>query len=530
MIRINNIKLPLDYTDYDLQKAVSKELRINKNAIDNISLYKRSVDARHKNDVHFIASVDVQVNQNESTVLSKSKCSKASIVEKYKYVLPYKKDLDKRPVVIGFGPAGIFCALILAQAGQRPIVIEQGQDVDKRTKCIENLWSNAILNPRSNVQFGEGGAGTFSDGKLNTSTKDSRQRKVLEEFTAHGAPDEIMYNAKPHIGTDKLRGTIKNLRQEIIRLGGEVRFESKFVDFKCKDNKLCCVTIENNNKKYEIETDNAVLCIGHSSRDTFELLKEKGMMIEPKAFSVGVRIEHLQDSINRTQYGDFAGNKNLGAADYKLNTKTKNGRNAYTFCMCPGGSVVASQSEENTVVTNGMSYFSRDKENSNSALLVNVYPTDFSSDDVLSGVEYQRKIERAAFVQGGSDYHAPVCRVEDFLNDKVSTRFGDVVPSYRPGTKFADITKVLPDYVTDALKDAIINMDKKLSGFAHPDAVLTGAETRSSSPIRILRDETMQSISIKGLYPCGEGAGYAGGIISAAVDGIKVAEQILINA
>ncbi len=530
MIRLTNVKLNLDYTDEDIKSAVSKQLRIDKNHIENISMYRRSIDARRKNDVHFIATFDVDTTINENTVLSKAKNKNAVICEKYKYTPPYTKDLSARPVIVGFGPAGMFCALVLAQCGQRPIVIERGDMVENRVNKVMTLWDNSTLDTESNVQFGEGGAGTFSDGKLNTGTKDTRARHVLNEFVNHGAPQEILYNAKPHIGTDKLRDTVKNIRQDIIKLGGEIRFNSKLTDINYIDGKITSVTVECNKQKEIIEAQSVVLAIGHSARDTFEMLKDINIFMEQKIFSVGVRIEHLREKIDKAQYGDFHAHKRLGAADYKMNVKADNGRGVYTFCMCPGGKVVAAQSEENTVVTNGMSDFARNEINSNSALLVNVYPKDFQSDDVLAGVEFQRKIERTAFVCGGGDYKAPTQRVGDFLKNTKSTAFGEVVPSYKPGTNFAKVDDYLPCCVADALRQGIVSMDNKLGGFAHYDAILTGAETRSSSPVRITRDDTMQSISLKGLYPCGEGAGYAGGIISAAVDGIKCAEQILINA
>ncbi len=530
MIRLGNVKLRLDYTDDDIKNSVCKELRINKSAVENISLYRRSIDARHKNDIHFIATFDIYLNSNENAVIAKAKNKNASICEKYHYEIPFKKDLNKRPVVVGFGPAGMFCALILAKCGQRPIVIERGDKVENRTKKVLGLWNNRTLDTESNVQFGEGGAGTFSDGKLNTGTKDSRSRNVLNEFVNHGAPHEILFNAKPHIGTDKLRETVKNIREDIIKLGGEVRFCTKLVGINHKDNKITSVVVSNNGSKGIIDTDNVVLAIGHSARDTFEMLYDMNIFMEQKVFSVGARIEHLRESIDRAQYGDFCTNKRLGAADYKMNVKAKNDRGVYTFCMCPGGMVVAAQSEENTVVTNGMSNFARDSINSNSALLVNVYPKDFMSEHVLAGVEFQRKIEKNAYIFGGGGYSAPVQRVGDFLKNTKSTAFGSVLPSYKPGTNFAKLDDILPEYVTNAMREGIIGMDRKLKGFADNDAILTGAETRSSSPVRIKRDDTLQSISIKGLYPCGEGAGYAGGIISAAVDGMKCAEQILLNA
>lgn len=530
MIRINNIKLKLDYTDNDIQSAVIKELRVNKNAIESISLFRRSIDARHKNDVHFIATLDVNLNSNESSVISKCKNKNASLCDEYKYIIPYKKDLKQRPVVVGFGPAGMFCALILAQAGQRPIVIERGDKVEDREKKVSALWNNSVLDTSSNVQFGEGGAGTFSDGKLNTGTKDSRSRNVLNEFVIHGAPNEILYNAKPHIGTDKLKETVKNIREDIIKLGGEIRFNTKLTKINQKDGFVVSIEAEHNSNTEIIETDNVVLAIGHSARDTFSMINSMNLFMEQKPFAIGARIEHLRENIDKSQYGSFYNHKALGAADYKMNIKATNGRGVFTFCMCPGGMVVAAQSEDNTVVTNGMSNFSRDEVNSNAALLVNVYPSDFMSEDVLAGVELQRKIEKAAYISGGGDYKAPVQRVGDFLNRKKTHTLGEVSPSYKPGYNFSQVDSYLPSYIADSMREGITAMDRKLHGFAHYDAILTGAETRSSSPVRIKRDETMQSVSLKGLYPCGEGAGYAGGIISAAVDGIRCAEQILINA
>ncbi len=530
MIRLNNIKLKLNYSDNDIRKAVQRELIIDEKQIDNISLFRRSVDARHKNDIHFIATIDARLNTDESRVLSKAKCKNATITNEYRYKIPFNKDLDQRPVVVGFGPAGMFCALILAQAGQRPIVIERGDTVDVRTKKVNDFWSQGKLDTESNVQFGEGGAGTFSDGKLNTGTKDSRARNVLNEFVSHGAPKEILYNAKPHIGTDKLRETVKNIREDIISLGGEIRFNTKLTKINHKDGMVESVTVIHNNTQDIIETDNVVLAIGHSARDTFEMLCFMDIFMEQKPFAIGARIEHLQKNINKAQYGDFADSKYLGAADYKMNIKSKNGRGVFTFCMCPGGYVVAAQSEENTIVTNGMSNFDRANINSNAALLVNVNPADFGSEHILAGVEFQRKIERRAFLSGGGDYKAPIQRVGDFLKNTNSVSLGEVTPTYKPGYNFAKTDDYLPHFITNSMREGIIAMDRKLHGFSHPDAIITGPETRSSSPVRITRDDTLQSVSLKGLYPCGEGAGYAGGIISAAVDGIRCAEQILINA
>lgn len=530
MIRLSNLRLDLGYTDDDIKRAVAKELRVDSNVVKNISLYRRSIDARRKNDVHYIATVDIHLNCDESKTLSKAKCKNAVISNEYRYDIPYTRDLISRPVVVGFGPAGMFCALILAQAGQCPIVIERGEDVDARTKKVEALFNNRILDTESNVQFGEGGAGTFSDGKLNTGTKDTRSRHVLNEFVRHGAPKEILYNAKPHIGTDKLKKTVKNIREEIISLGGQVKFSTKLCGINHKEGKVASITVECDNQKSIIECDFVVLAIGHSARDTFEMLKNEGFAMAQKPFAIGARIEHLRTDIDKAQYGEIADKSVLGAADYKMNIRSQNGRGVFTFCMCPGGVVVPAQSEWDTVVTNGMSYFNRDGINSNAALLVNVTPDDYGSDDVLAGVDFQRKIERSAFNAGGGDYSAPVQRVGDFLKNIKSDRFGEVTPTYKSGYKFAKLNDILPSYITDSMREGIIAMDRKLHGFAHPDAILTGAETRSSSPVRILRNDNLQSITIQGIYPCGEGAGYAGGIISAAVDGIRCAEQILLNA
>lgn len=527
MIRINNIRLPIDYDDSILKKKAAKALRIDEKSIESISLFRRSIDARKKNDIHFNASVEVCLNSNENKAVSKAKSKNITIEKPYEYVLPEYKNLNQRPVIVGFGPAGMFAGLILALAGAKPIILEQGADCDQRVQDVENFIKTGKLNTLSNIQFGEGGAGTFSDGKLNTGTKDIRARKVLVEFVNHGAPEEILYNAKPHIGTDNLRYVVKNIRNHIINLGGEVRFNTKFTGLKIKDDKILGVTIQNNNI---IETDNVILAVGHSSRDTFETLYKSEILMEQKPFSLGARIEHLREKIDKSQFGKFAGNEKLGAAPYKLNVKAKSGRGVYTFCMCPGGVVVPATSEENMVCTNGMSCFDRDEINSNSALLVSVNPGDFKSSHPLAGIELQREIEKKAYQFGGADYKAPVQRVGDFLNREKTVKFGEVIPSYGRGYSFANMDSILPDYVTESMRDAIVKMNNYLDGFSNPDAVLTAAETRSSSPVRILRDkESLQSVSIKGLYPCGEGAGYAGGIVSAAVDGIKCAEKILVK-
>lgn len=528
MIRISNLRLPVDYTDSTIKKKAAKELRINEKAIDRISLFRRSIDARKKNDIHFLASVDVYLNCDENKAVSKAKSNKIRITKPYEYILPTAKKLNKRPVIIGFGPAGMFAGLILADAGAKPIIIEQGSDCDTRVKDIESFILTGNLNTKSNIQFGEGGAGTFSDGKLNTGTKDSRARKVLLEFVNHGAPEEILFNAKPHIGTDNLRYVVKNIREHIIKLGGEVQFNTQFIGYKSANNKISGAVVSNNGKENVIETDNTILAIGHSSRDTFEMLYHSDILMEQKPFSVGTRIEHLREKIDKSQFGSLAGNKRLGSAAYKLNVHTKNGRGAYTFCMCPGGEVVPAASEKGMVCTNGMSEFNRKAQNSNAALLVSVYPEDYKSEHPLAGIEYQRKIEKNAYIAGGGDYNAPIQRVGDFLKHQKSVSLGEVSPSYRRGFNFAETDSYLPEYVTESMREAIITMNNYLSGFSDNDAILTGAETRSSSPVRILRNkDTLQSVSLNGLYPCGEGAGYAGGIISAAVDGIKCAEKVL---
>ncbi len=525
MIRLNNIKIPLDYTDKTLLTAAAKELRVDRQAIRSVSLFRRSVDARKKDQLHFICALDVELHISENKILSKNK--NAVKVTPYRYEVPQWTG-GAAPVVVGFGPAGMFAALVLAQSGAKPIVLERGKDVDARTADVHRFWTTGQLDETSNVQFGEGGAGTFSDGKLNTGTKDSRRRKVLQEFVSHGAPEEILYNAKPHIGTDKLKITVKNIREEILSLGGRVLFETKLSGFQTRDGKLTAVVAQHNGKEEIIETDSVLLAIGHSARDTFEMLERQKLPIEAKPFSVGARIEHLREKIDRAQYGKFAGHKALGAAAYKMNVQTANGRGAYTFCMCPGGKVVNASSEAGRLCTNGMSEFARDAVNSNAALLVSVNPADYGSDQPLAGMYFQRDLEEKAFRLGGGSFAAPVQRVEDFLQNRASTHLGEVQPSFLPETAPSNLHDILPTAIGESMQEAITAMGKKLRGFDDGDAVLTGLETRSSSPIRILRSaETLQSVGLQGLYPCGEGAGYAGGIISAAVDGIKCAEKII---
>jgi len=473
--------------------------------------------------IYFIYNVDFEI-ENEDTLLKYNFISKAP---DYNYVLPSPGNipLKTRPIIIGFGPAGIFAGLILAEAGLEPIILERGEKVDKRKKDVEKFWNHSILNTESNVQFGEGGAGTFSDGKLNTLIKDknNRIRKMLSAFVEAGAPEEILYINKPHIGTDKLEIAVKNLRKKIELLGGKIYFNSKVTDFIIKNNKINGVIVNNNEKIY---SDIVILAIGHSARDTFKLLFEKGIKISPKPFSIGLRIEHLKEMIDKSQYGKFYNHRNLKAADYKLSHRAKNGRAVYTFCMCPGGYVVGSASEKNMLVTNGMSEFARDNINSNSAILVSVEPADFPSTHPLSGIEFQQTYEKSAFEISNS-YFAPVQLFGDFLKSKKSSKFDSIKPTYKPGTIFYDLNKILPEYISSALKEGILTMGKKLKGFANYDSLLTGVETRSSSPIRIERNENYESINVEGLYPTGEGAGYAGGITSSAVDGIRIAESII---
>lgn len=527
MIRINEIKLSLDEEEELLPEKAAKILKINKKYIKSYTIYKKSVDARKKDDVHFTYSLDVIITLDEEQIVRKCKSNKVSIVKPYVYTLPENKRVSSfRPVVVGFGPAGMFAGLILAQSGLKPIILERGKAVDERTKDVEKFWKTRELNEESNVQFGEGGAGTFSDGKLTTGIKSPYIRKILQELYEAGAPEEILYSSKPHIGTDRLITVVKNVRKKIEELGGEVRLECRLEKLIAANGFVHGVTYTHHGKQFDLETDSVIMAIGHSARDTVEMLYGMGVEIMQKAFSVGARIEHPQSLINKAQYGKFAANKKLGAADYKLSCHGLHERGAYTFCMCPGGTVVAAASEKEGVIVNGMSSLARDGENANSALLVGIEPKDFPSDHPLAGIYYQREIENKAFKLAGSNYKAPAQLVGDFLKGIESKQLGNVNPTCPTGVTLTNIDCCLPSKVSATMKSAIVEMDKKLNGFNLYDAVLTAPETRSSSSVRILRDDLFQC-NIRGVYPCGEGAGYAGGIISAAVDGVKCAHAVL---
>lgn len=528
MIKINEIKLPLDSDESDLRNLAAKALRCNQNLISDIKIARKAVDSRKKDNVCFVYNLIVSLKCDEESVLKHSHNSKAALYEQSVYEAPENKRTSAfRPVIVGFGPAGFLAGLILAREGLKPLIIERGSDVDTRTNDVKTFWTARKLNTESNVQFGEGGAGTFSDGKLTTGIKDGLCSKVIDELISHGAPEEIAYSATPHIGTDRLGNVVKSIREEIISLGGEVKFNCKLTDIIIANNSVQGITYSDpTGHPVDFETDTLLLCIGHSARDTLEMLYRKGFNIIQKPFSMGVRIEHPREMIDKSQYGNFAGHPKLNAAVYKMACHPEHGRGAYTFCMCPGGTVVAAASEENRCVVNGMSEYARNGENSNSALLVGIEPENFGSDHPLAGIELQRNIESKAFEYAGSDYSCPSQLVGDFLNNKASKKLSYVNPTCPTGVTPGDIRKILPQKVTDTLETAIVKMDKMLEGFALPDAVLTAPETRSSSPVRIMRNDIYQS-NIRGVYPCGEGAGYAGGIVSAAVDGIRCAHAVL---
>ena len=525
MIKLSDIYMPLDYTDDMLLKKAAKTAGIRTSDIKSIKTVRKAVDARKRNDVHFTVSVALET-KNEDAVLKRLPGNKASRLTEERYVQRPAANKNSRPIVAGFGPAGIFAALTLARSGLRPTVLERGSDCDARMAAVEDFRKNGVFSERTNVQFGEGGAGTFSDGKLTTGIRDRRIRHVFETFVSFGAPEDILYSARPHIGTDVLTEVIRNIRQELIRLGANIVFDARLTDILSKDGRVSGAVYEKDGKEYELPADSLILACGHSARDTFELLQRKGIAMSSKSFAMGVRIEHLQSDVNSCLYGSFAGHPALPPADYKYAVHLPGGRSVFTFCMCPGGEVIAGASEKGSVVTNGMSKRARSMTNANAALLVNTDPGDLPSDDVLAGICFQRSIEQAAFRAGGGNYGAPVTLAGDLLSSRLSTSFGSVMPSYIPSVSFARAEDVLPGFITEALIKALPELAKKAEFFSREDAVITMPETRSSSPVRIERSSKLESVTLGGLYPCGEGAGWAGGIVSAAVDGIKCGEAV----
>lgn len=524
MLRIDSLKLPVGADEAALRRAAADTLRIRADRILSCRLLRRSIDAR--DGVTLVCAAAVSVAQEE-TVLAHCRSKNVSRYAPEHYTLPASVTTpDVRPVIVGAGPAGLFCALLLARCGANPILLERGKCVEQRRRDVGHFWESGTLDPASNVQFGEGGAGTFSDGKLNTGTRDLRHGFILEEFVRFGASEDILVDAKPHIGTDRLYLVLQNLRRELLALGAQVRFSHQVVGIDTADGQVTALRVSSPDGIETLPARHVVLAPGHSARDTFALLRSLGVPMESKPFAVGVRIEHRQADMDAAQYKKAAGHPGLPPTSYKLACHTSGGRGVFSFCVCPGGQVVAAASEPGRVVTNGMSEFARDGENINGGLLVSVTPEDFGSDDVLAGVAFQRQLEENAYRAGGGTYAAPAQTVGDFLAHRPSEKPGRIAPSYRPGVRWCDLHTCLPDFVCEALEEALPALERRIRGFAAPDAVLTAVETRSSSPVRILRDETYQS-ALRGLYPCGEGAGYAGGIMSAAADGMHCAEQIL---
>ena len=527
MIRITNVKLPLDHNEAQLRKAILSMLFIKENQLIDFTVFRRGFDARSKHNISLLYTIDVSTDNDEAVIKDNYDNPNVRLAPDmtYQYVTQAPEDLAERPVVIGFGPCGIFVGLVLAEMGYKPIILDRGKEVRERTKDTFGFWRTRTLNTESNVQFGEGGAGTFSDGKLYTQINDKKHygRKVLNDFVDAGAPDEILYVSKPHIGTFKLVGMVEKMRAKIIELGGEISFSARVDDLRIEDGQVTGLILSDGQ---QINSKHIALATGHSARDTFEMLYAKGVYMEAKSFSIGFRIEHNQSAIDEVLFGKNAGNPILGAADYKLVHHCKNGRSVYSFCMCPGGTVVAATSEENRVVTNGMSQYSRNERNANSAIVVGIDPSDYPDSGPLAGIELQRQLESAAYLLGGENYDAPAQLVGDYLAGKSSSQVGKVEPSYKPGVKLTDMTDILPAYCLEAIREAIPVFNKKIRGFAMKDAMLTGVETRTSSPVSIKRGADYQSVNTKGLYPAGEGAGYAGGIMSAAIDGIRVAEAM----
>lgn len=522
MIRINNIRMPLNYRPEQLHQKLCKILRVS-HGIREIHLVKQSIDARKKTDLHLVLSVNVQA-EDEAGIVRRVNSSQVRLLPRQEYHFPpVRRTSGLPPVVVGMGPAGLFAALYLARNGIPSIVLERGAPVETRTQLVERFWQTGELDPGTNVQFGEGGAGTFSDGKLTTGTHDARIETVLDTFMAMGAPSDIAHSFRPHVGTDILRTVVRNIRMELLRLGCDIRFNHQMTRLQTEGDHIQSITVSSPDAVYQLRTDTLILAPGHSARDTFALLQECGIPMQQKAFAIGARIEHLQESISRAQYGEAW--SLLPPSDYRLSCHLPSGRSAFSFCVCPGGSVVASASSPGHLVTNGMSYHARNGANINGGFLVNVTPEDFQSSDVLAGVRFQEQWEQAAFQAGGGSFRAPAQKVSDFLACKKSTCVGTVQPTYRPGVTWTDLGDCLPRYVSDTLREALPILNRKVQGFAAPDAILTGVETRSSSPVRVLRDDQCQS-TIRGIFPCGEGCGYAGGIMSAAVDGIRVSESV----
>lgn len=526
MLQISNLNLSLDGGMDELRRKAAKVLGVAPGELGEVHLWRRSVDARRKGDVHYVCTVRCSLPGEDK--LLKRADSRVSAVVPEPYVFPpVRRDLTRpRPVVVGMGPAGLFCALFLARAGIAPIILERGRPVEERARQVEALWQNGTLDPQSNVQFGEGGAGAFSDGKLQTGIHDPRVRTVLETFAAFGAPEDILYVQKPHVGTDVLRTVLKNFRAELLRLGCDIRFFSTFTDVELKDGAVRSITVSGPQGDYSLPCDTLILAPGHSARDTFAMLRAKGVPLEAKAFAVGVRIEHDQVAISQAQYGPAY--IKLPAADYKLSCHLPNGRGVFSFCVCPGGEVVCSSSQAGGVVTNGMSLRARDGDNINGGLLVGVSPADFDGGDPLAGFDFQERWEQLAYELGGGGFVAPGQSVKTFLSGDKPSLESPLAPTYRPGVTAADLAKCLPGFVADSLRQAIPLLGRKLRGFDDGGALLTGVETRSSSPVRLLRDAGLES-PVRGLYPCGEGAGWAGGITSAAADGIKAAEAVALR-